>query len=139
MPDISLTMLVLLCVAALAAGWIDAVVGGGRPAAARAAGEHTRRARARHRQGRRHRRHHRRGRDVRPQGSREMEADGLVHREFHDEVPPRVEYSLTPRGVSLNEALEPLGAWGRTHVPGVSAAAGQVREDDDVPLVPGAA
>ncbi|MBB6419727.1 putative membrane protein YfcA [Streptomyces sp. AK010] len=29
MPDISLTMLVLLCVAALAAGWIDAVVGGG--------------------------------------------------------------------------------------------------------------
>ncbi|MET7699758.1 TSUP family transporter [Streptomyces sp. NPDC005485] len=29
MPDISLTMVVLLCVAALAAGWIDAVVGGG--------------------------------------------------------------------------------------------------------------
>ncbi|MFF0089364.1 sulfite exporter TauE/SafE family protein [Streptomyces canus] len=29
MPDISLTMIVFLCVAALAAGWIDAVVGGG--------------------------------------------------------------------------------------------------------------
>lgn len=29
MPDISLTMIVVLCVAALAAGWIDAVVGGG--------------------------------------------------------------------------------------------------------------
>lgn len=29
MPDISLTMVVVLCVAALAAGWIDAVVGGG--------------------------------------------------------------------------------------------------------------
>jgi len=29
MPDISLTMVVLLCLAALAAGWIDAVVGGG--------------------------------------------------------------------------------------------------------------
>ncbi|MFC9506893.1 winged helix-turn-helix transcriptional regulator [Streptomyces sp. NPDC057002] len=43
---------------------------------------------------------------------REMEADGLVHREAYDEVPPRVEYSLTPRGVTLNEALEPLGAWG---------------------------
>ncbi|WP_373313276.1 hypothetical protein [Streptomyces capitiformicae] len=29
MPDISLTMVVVLCLAALAAGWIDAVVGGG--------------------------------------------------------------------------------------------------------------
>lgn len=29
MPDISLTMIVVLCLAALAAGWIDAVVGGG--------------------------------------------------------------------------------------------------------------
>ncbi|WP_306366308.1 helix-turn-helix domain-containing protein [Nocardiopsis sp. CC223A] len=47
---------------------------------------------------------------------REMEEDGLVHREDFDEVPPRVEYSLTSRGVSLNEALEPLGAWGREHV-----------------------
>ncbi|MCK8431791.1 helix-turn-helix transcriptional regulator [Streptomyces sp. D2-8] len=70
---------------------------------------------------------------------REMEADGLVHREAYDEVPPRVEYSLTPRGVSLNEALEPLGAWGRVHVLSGSPAAGQVREDDDVPLVTGAA
>jgi DNA-binding HxlR family transcriptional regulator len=42
---------------------------------------------------------------------REMEADGLVHREVHDEVPPRVVYRLTPLGISLNEALEPLGAW----------------------------
>ncbi|MEU1570660.1 helix-turn-helix domain-containing protein [Streptomyces collinus] len=70
---------------------------------------------------------------------REMEADGLVHREAYDEVPPRVEYSLTARGVSLNEALEPLGAWGRANVPGMSPAAGQMREDDDVPLVTGAA
>lgn len=44
---------------------------------------------------------------------RELEEDGIVHREVHAEVPPRVEYSLTPLGVSLNEALEPLGAWGR--------------------------
>ncbi|MET9392084.1 helix-turn-helix domain-containing protein [Streptomyces sp. NPDC006624] len=68
---------------------------------------------------------------------REMEADGLVHREAYDEVPPRVEYSLTDRGASLNEALEPLGAWGRAQVLGGSAAAGEVREDDDVPLVAG--
>ncbi|WP_344280829.1 winged helix-turn-helix transcriptional regulator [Actinomadura napierensis] len=49
---------------------------------------------------------------------RELEADGIVHREEYDEVPPRVEYSLTALGVSLNAALAPLGAWGREHVLG---------------------
>ncbi len=43
---------------------------------------------------------------------REMEEDGLVHREIYREVPPRVEYSLTDDGRSLNEALGPLGEWG---------------------------
>ncbi|MZF53065.1 transcriptional regulator [Streptomyces sp. SID5594] len=53
---------------------------------------------------------------------KELEDDGIVHREKYAEVPPRVEYSLTPRGVALNEALEPLGAWGREHVqPGTPA------------------
>ena len=67
---------------------------------------------------------------------RELEADGIVHREVYDEVPPRVEYSLTPRGVTLNEALEPLGAWGRRYVLG-SAAAGQMGVHDDVAAVAG--
>jgi DNA-binding HxlR family transcriptional regulator len=49
---------------------------------------------------------------------RELELDGIVHREAYDEVPPRVEYSLTPLGVSLNEALAPLGAWGRENILG---------------------
>ncbi|MFF7307339.1 winged helix-turn-helix transcriptional regulator [Streptomyces sp. NPDC008137] len=66
---------------------------------------------------------------------REMEADGLVHREAYDEVPPRVEYSLTPRGVSLNGALEPLGDWGRANILSGSPAPGQVREDDHVALI----
>ncbi|HLR93272.1 MAG TPA: helix-turn-helix domain-containing protein [Jiangellaceae bacterium] len=43
---------------------------------------------------------------------REMEQDGLVHRMVYAEVPPRVEYSLTEHGQTLNKALEPLGAWG---------------------------
>ncbi|MEV4332305.1 helix-turn-helix domain-containing protein [Streptomyces sp. NPDC049597] len=43
---------------------------------------------------------------------RELEADGIVHREVYGEVPPRVEYSLTELGKALNTALEPLGAWG---------------------------
>ncbi|MDF3149982.1 MULTISPECIES: helix-turn-helix domain-containing protein [unclassified Streptomyces] len=72
---------------------------------------------------------------------RELEADGIVHREAYDEVPPRVEYSLTPRGTSLNAALDPLGEWGRENIldgrAQRSAASGEVREDDDVALIPG--
>lgn len=44
---------------------------------------------------------------------REMEQDSLVHREVYAEVPPRVEYTLTEHGQTLNRALEPLGDWGR--------------------------
>ncbi|MGW5532024.1 winged helix-turn-helix transcriptional regulator [Streptomyces xanthochromogenes] len=43
---------------------------------------------------------------------REMEADGLVRRTVYAEVPPKVEYSLTERGHTLNQALGPLGDWG---------------------------
>src|ERR1700752_773475 len=44
---------------------------------------------------------------------REMEEDGLVHREVYREVPPKGEYSLTEHGTALNEALRPLGEWGK--------------------------
>ncbi|MFJ9042977.1 winged helix-turn-helix transcriptional regulator [Streptomyces sp. NPDC102347] len=47
---------------------------------------------------------------------REMEEDGLVHREVYAEVPPRVEYSLTASGRALNQALAPLGAWGTERI-----------------------
>ncbi|MGH2989190.1 MAG: winged helix-turn-helix transcriptional regulator [Solirubrobacterales bacterium] len=43
---------------------------------------------------------------------RELGGDGIVHRAVYDEVPPRVEYSLTDVGIALNTALAPLGAWG---------------------------
>ncbi|GAB2869937.1 helix-turn-helix domain-containing protein [Streptomyces deserti] len=46
------------------------------------------------------------------QALREMEADGLVHREVHDVLPPKTVYSLTPFGRELAEALEPLSEWG---------------------------
>ncbi len=47
---------------------------------------------------------------------RELGADGVVAREDFREIPPRVEYSLTPFGVSLSEALGPLCEWGREHM-----------------------
>lgn len=47
---------------------------------------------------------------------RELERDGIVRRDVHDQVPPKVVYSLTPLGSSLNRALEPLGDWGEEHM-----------------------
>ncbi len=47
---------------------------------------------------------------------REMEADGIVARKDFQEIPPRVEYSLTEFGVSLGAALKPLCDWGRNHM-----------------------
>lgn len=46
---------------------------------------------------------------------RELEAHGIVRREVFAEVPPRVEYSLTELGQSLNNALLALGDWGEEH------------------------
>ncbi|WP_181787250.1 winged helix-turn-helix transcriptional regulator [Streptomyces phytophilus] len=47
---------------------------------------------------------------------RELEAGGLVHREVHEQVPPKVVYSLTDFGRSLVVALTPLGEWGEEHM-----------------------
>ena len=44
---------------------------------------------------------------------REMERAGLVHRTVYAEVPPRVEYCLTPIGKSLRSVLDEMSAWGR--------------------------
>lgn len=44
---------------------------------------------------------------------RELEADGLVHRKAYDQVPPKVVYSLTPYGRSLDPILMALCAWGQ--------------------------
>ena len=46
---------------------------------------------------------------------RTMERDGLIGRAVHAEVPPRVEYALTPLGASLAAPMKALGAWGLTH------------------------
>ena len=46
---------------------------------------------------------------------RELEADGLVHREVYPQVPPKVEYSLTGRGETLIPVLTMLREWGMTH------------------------
>jgi len=46
---------------------------------------------------------------------RQLEEDGLVSRKIYAEVPPRVEYSLTPLGESLTPVLEQLEQWAKEH------------------------
>ncbi|HZT12395.1 MAG TPA: helix-turn-helix domain-containing protein [Candidatus Baltobacteraceae bacterium] len=58
---------------------------------------------------------------------REMERDGIVRREIFPEVPPRVEYALTPLGHTLREPLNALADWSVRHMDEVRAA--QVRFD----------
>ena len=43
---------------------------------------------------------------------RDLEADGVVHRTIHPEVPPRVDYALTDLGIELLPVLDGLHAWG---------------------------
>ena len=48
---------------------------------------------------------------------RTLESDGLVKRKVYAEVPPRVEYCLTERGLSLILHLEGLGNWALQQMP----------------------
>ncbi|HEX8087899.1 MAG TPA: helix-turn-helix domain-containing protein [Blastocatellia bacterium] len=43
---------------------------------------------------------------------REMERDGLVHREVYPEVPPKVEYSMTALGMTLEPVIRAMCEWG---------------------------
>lgn len=47
---------------------------------------------------------------------RELEGDGFLHREIYPEVPPRVEYSLTPLGESFVPVLNQMLAWSEAHL-----------------------
>lgn len=46
---------------------------------------------------------------------RDMEESGLINRKVYAEVPPRVEYSLTILGESLNPILDAMKCWGESY------------------------
>ena len=46
---------------------------------------------------------------------RELEEHGIVHRKVFAEVPPRVEYTVTKLGVSLQPIISSLCDWGKRH------------------------
>jgi DNA-binding HxlR family transcriptional regulator len=69
---------------------------------------------------------------------RELEADGIVHREIYKQVPPKVEYSLTPMGKTLVPLMEQQFEWGRMYASHLTACAceeplrpGEILEDLD--------
>jgi DNA-binding HxlR family transcriptional regulator len=61
---------------------------------------------------------------------RELEADGLISRKVYPVIPPKVEYSLTPKGRSLGPIVLALRDWGlrnalpQTPVPATKSASG---------------
>ncbi len=46
---------------------------------------------------------------------RELEEDGIIHREVYPVVPPKVEYSLTKYGETLKPIIKQLYLWGEVH------------------------
>ncbi len=62
------------------------------------------------------------------QSLRELERDGLVTRTVYAEVPPRVEYALTPLGQTLTGVMSAITVWAETHIAEVERA--QQRYDD---------
>ncbi|WP_328343417.1 winged helix-turn-helix transcriptional regulator [Micromonospora sp. NBC_00421] len=53
---------------------------------------------------------------------RNLERDGLLHRQAHPTVPPRVEYRATPMALELYEPLVALTAWAQRHRTAISEA-----------------
>jgi len=53
---------------------------------------------------------------------REMEQDGLVYRQVYLQVPPKVEYSLTPLGETLKPILNSMHEWGVKFLEGQESA-----------------
>lgn len=46
---------------------------------------------------------------------RELERDGIVSRKIFRQIPPRVEYALTPYGQTLRPVMAELCQWGKKH------------------------
>lgn len=52
---------------------------------------------------------------------RELETDDLIVRKIYPQVPPKVEYSLSPVGMTFKPILLALGEWGKDNLPKFTA------------------
>jgi DNA-binding HxlR family transcriptional regulator len=69
---------------------------------------------------------------------KELQADGVVDRTDYMEIPPRVDYALTPFGRSLARSLAPLCAWGEEHSAMIAAVVSRrngVSDSDSTELI----
>ena len=64
---------------------------------------------------------------------RELERDGIIHREVYAVVPPKVEYSLTKHGQSLKPILKLMSAWGVRHRSRYGTPVGRLRAQRNPP------
>ncbi|WP_066567601.1 helix-turn-helix domain-containing protein [Snodgrassella sp. CFCC 13594] len=64
---------------------------------------------------------------------REMETDGIVHREVYAQVPPKVEYSLTRQGQSLITVIMAMHEWGIHHAPPSATTESNGHPTSDLP------
>ncbi|PKN13195.1 MAG: transcriptional regulator [Deltaproteobacteria bacterium HGW-Deltaproteobacteria-4] len=70
---------------------------------------------------------------------RELEANGLIHRQIYAEVPPRVEYSLTDEGRRIVPILELMCQWGQDYLQkteGINLTQ-KTTQDQEEPAAPG--
>lgn len=75
---------------------------------------------------------------------RELEEDGLVERKVYAQVPPKVEYSLSPLGQTMEPILMALKVWGDANLglygkPRITAQGGRVMDqklEDKTPAAP---
>jgi DNA-binding HxlR family transcriptional regulator len=65
---------------------------------------------------------------------RELENDGILERIIYAEIPPRVEYRITPYGSGLLPIIDSMYEWAKTNMPNMPAAKSEYCSDDTKPL-----
>jgi DNA-binding HxlR family transcriptional regulator len=64
----------------------------------------------------------------------ELEAAGIVSRAQFPEIPPRVEYALTPSGLALEGVIAEMDRWSREVAPGVARSAAEAGRQEETRL-----
>lgn len=63
---------------------------------------------------------------------RELERDGIIHREVYKQVPPKVEYSLTEFGATLKPIILSMRNWGETYKDKIDGIRLQAAKQEEV-------